>query len=112
MVRFLFPALLLLAMIGGSVLAETPPAAHATPEAVKALLLGQAKPRVLELAGTPDHMYGVGTTEDVPMNFSQQWVYAPPRSLPVTDAITGAKCKILRVWFDPNDRVEKITFEY
>lgn len=112
MVRSVLAALVLLAGIGSPAPAETRPDAPATPKAVEALLVGQPKPRVLELAGTPDRMYGVGTTEEVPMNFSQQWVYAPPRSLPVADPVTGAECRTLRVWFDPNDRVEKVTFEY
>jgi hypothetical protein len=96
MFRHAFTALFLLVLIGNPVLAGDPPAA-ASPDSVEKLLVGKSKPQVLSSAGTPDHMYGVGTTEEVPMNFSRQWVYSPPRALPVADLATGAKCRTIRV---------------
>jgi hypothetical protein len=111
MFRHAFTALFLLVLIRNPVLAGDSPAA-ASPEAVEKLLIGKSKPQVLASAGTPDHMSGVGTTEEVPMNFSQQWVHSPPRALPVAAPATGAECRTLRVWFGPNDRVERVTFEF
>lgn len=76
------------------------------------LLAGKGKPAVTAIAGSPDRMYGVMGEEDPPVNLSAHWVYRAPKTAIVVDPATGNSPKELRVRFDPNDRVEGVTFDF
>ncbi len=76
------------------------------------LLAGKAKPEVTAIAGSPDKMYGVMGDEDPPVNVSAHWVYRLPKTAIVADPATGVSPRELHVWFDPNDRVERVTCDF
>jgi len=81
------------------------------PREFEAVLAGKGKADVIALAGTPDKMFGVTGEEDVPMNLSAHWVYGSPKTR-IVDSATKNPPTSVHIWFDPNDRVERVTFEF
>jgi len=82
-----------------------------TPGEIETLFLGKGKAEVIALSGTPDKMYGVMGEEGVPVNFSAHWEYRPPK-VRVVDPGTGRSPVSVHIWFDPNDRVERVTLDF
>jgi hypothetical protein len=82
-----------------------------TPGEVETLFLGKGKRDIIAVAGAPDTMYGVMGEEGVPVNFSAHWEYRPPK-MKIVDPGTGKSPATLHIWFDPNDRVERVTLDF
>jgi hypothetical protein len=89
---------------------ERTPGRIYTPEEIGTLFLGKRKGDMVGAAGTPDKMYGVMGEEGVPANFSAHWVYKPPK-IGIVDPGTGKSPDALHIWFNPNDRVERVTLD-
>lgn len=74
---------------------------------------GKPKAEVVGLLGPPDRMYGVmDDGEEVPINLSARWVYAPPKAVRVTGEPGGPPCAVLHVRFDANDRVLSLSCDF